>query len=531
MTSLTGFGRIVRFTLRRDRVRIAIWVIGLCIMIVSSGASLLDVYPDQAAIDSYVELFGDNPALIAFAGPGYGFDEPNLGVVLVNETQVFGAVAMALMSIFLLNRQTRVEEENERIDLLRSNVVGRHAPTAASMLVVSGANLVVGAVAAVAFIALGYDTAGSIALAGSLAAVGLLFAGITAVAAQLAGTGRGTLGLSTAALGVAFVVRAAGDIAGNGLSWFSPIGWAQAVRAFADERWWTLGLCVAVTGGLLVGAFWLSARRDLGSGILAAKPGAPNAAGWMTRPIGFAWRLQRGALIGWIVGLFITGAVYGSIGEDVDEMVEENPVMADFLAQLDGASITDSFFSTSAMMLALIASGFAISSALVPRSEETSGRAESIVARPVHRHTWVGSHLAISVVGTTIIMAAAGLGVGVSYAMVSSDSSQVLRLVGAGVVTVPAVLVLIGASIALFGLLPRFALAAWGLLAGVAVIGFFGELLQLPGWTRQLSPFEHLPAVPAEELAVLPLVVMTVLAGALMVVGLLAVRNRDLALQ
>ena len=43
----------------------------------------------------------------------------------------FTAVLVALMSIFLVNRHTRAEEDVERAELVRSSVIGRHAPTAA----------------------------------------------------------------------------------------------------------------------------------------------------------------------------------------------------------------------------------------------------------------------------------------------------------------------------------------------------------------------------------------------------------------
>lgn len=527
MTTLTGLPLLVRFTLRRDRVRLAVWVLGTFALVVGSAASVLDLYPDQAAVESYVRLFGDNPALVAFAGPGYGFDDPNIGVVLVNETQVFGAIAVALMSIFLVNRQTRAEEETERAELLRSAVVGRHAPTAASTIVVAGANLAVGVVCAAGFVALDYPLAGSVALAGSLVAVGLVFAGVTALAAQLFSTGRATLGMSSAVLAVAFVLRAAGDIAHNDLSWLSPIGWAQAVRAYAGERWWTLALCVGVAVGLVAGSFWLSTRRDLGAGLVPARPGPSTAVPWLTRPLGLAFRLQRGALVGWTIGLFVIGGVYGSIADDVDELVEDNPDFADVFVALEGATLTDSFFATSVTMLALIAAGFAVSSVLTTRSEENAGRAEPVLAGPVSRTRWAGSHLVIAVGGTVLTIAASGLGVGAAYAAVVGDAGQIPRLVGVALVTVPAVLVLAGVAAALFGLVPRAAMLAWGVLAVVAVIGFLGQLLRLPAWFRRLSPYEHLPAAPAESVSLLPLLVLTAVAAALMAGGLWGLRRRD----
>ena len=111
MSTLTGLGRLTRLALRLDRVRLPLWIGLLGGLIVISAASLPPVYPDQQAIDSYAALFGDNPALIAFAGPGYGFDDPNIGVILVNETQLWGCIGVALMSIFLVNRHTRADED------------------------------------------------------------------------------------------------------------------------------------------------------------------------------------------------------------------------------------------------------------------------------------------------------------------------------------------------------------------------------------------------------------------------------------
>ena len=530
MTSLTGLSRLVRLVLRRDRVRLPVWIVALSAFVIISAASLPPLYPDQESIDDYARLFGDNPALIAFAGPGYGFDAPNLGVILVNETQLFAFIGVALMSIFLVNRHTRAEEDAERTEVLRSSVVGRPAPTAAAVAVVSAANVVVAVACTVAFVALGYGATGSVALGGSIAVVGLVFTGVTAVAAQATSGGRSTLGLASAVLGATFVLRAVGDIGDNVLRWLSPLGWAQGVRAFADERWWTLAVGSVSAALLVVAAFWLATHRDLGSGLLPQRPGPGRAARWVTRPLGLAVRLQAGSVIGWTTGLFLIGLVYGSIGEDVEEMIEENPTYADFLAQAQGASLTDSFFATSMSMLALLAGGAAISSALRLRTEEGVGRSEPILSAPISRASWVASHLTVAVVGTTIVLAGGGLGIGLSYAVVVSDAGQIPRMVGAALVTAPAVLVLVGVTIALFGLVPRHALFAWAGLAVAVAVDLFGELLQLPEWSRRISPLQHVPALPAEDLRILPLAILLLLAAALVAVGMRGFRSRDLRL-
>jgi ABC-2 type transport system permease protein len=530
VTTLTGTGRLVRLILRRDRLRLGLWIAAIPGLVLAQAVGVQSLYADQAAIDNYVEFFGDNAALIAFSGPGHGFDDPNIGVVLVNEIQVFGCLAMALMSIFAVNRHTRAEEDSERADLVRAHVVGRHAPTTAAVAVVAVVNVVIGILCAAGTIAVGFPGVGSIALAGSMTAVGLMFAGVAAVAAQIASGSRAVLGLAGTALGAAFVIRAAGDISGNGLSWLSPIGWAQGVRAYADERWWTLALCAATAFALVVAAFWLSTQRDLGSGLRSLRAGPPVAARWLARPAGLAFRLQRGALAGWSLGMFLMGVIFGSIGEDVDRMIEENPAMADFFAQLEGTNLTDSFLATSVTMLALFAGGFAVSSALQLRGEEAAGRVESILAGAVSRPRWAAGHLLIACAGTVAVIAAAGLGLGVAYAVVSGDAAQAPRLLGAALVTVPGVLVLVGVATLLFGLVPRAAPATWAALTLMVLIGFFSDVLQLPGWARDLSPLEHLPSVPAEPLAAAPIVALTALAAALVAAGLWSLRRRDLQL-
>lgn len=527
--SLTGIGRLIRLVVRRDRLRLPIWILGLSVVVVASAASLSPLYPDQESIEEYTELFGDNPALVAFAGPGYGFDDPNLGVILVNETQLWACVGVALMSIFLVNRHTRAEEDAERSELLRSNVVGRHAPTAAAVTVVAAANVVVSVVCGAAFIALGYAATGSLALAASLLICGLVFTGLAAVAAQLAGGSRSTLGLASAFLGAAFVIRAVGDIAGSPVRYLSPIGLAQGIRAYADERWWVLGVGVVVAVALTVAAFWIATRRDLGSGILPQRPGRRRAPAWLSGPLGLAFRLQRGSIIGWSVGLLLVGTVYGSIGNDVETMIEDNEAFADVLAQAAGSNITDQFLATAIAQLAVLAAGFAISSALRPRSEEASGLAESVLAAPISRAGWVRSHLIVTGVGTVVVLLAGGLGMGASFAVVTGDAGELPRLLGATLVVLPAVLVLAALASALFGASPRFALVAWAGLAVTVLVELFGEVLRLPAWARALSPLHHVPGVPAEDLRLVPLALLVFVAGVLIAAGLRGVGHRDVA--
>src|SRR5690606_39908656 len=102
---------------------------------------------------------------------------------------------VALMSVFLVIRHTRTEEETGRTELVRASVVGRHASAAAVIIVVTGGHLATAAVIAIALPAVHeqYTPVGSLAYALSLASVGIVFAGVALVAAQLTEHARGAI--------------------------------------------------------------------------------------------------------------------------------------------------------------------------------------------------------------------------------------------------------------------------------------------------------------------------------------------------
>lgn len=548
MSTLTGTKRLVWFILRRDRLRLSLWLLGLAGLAVVSAGSLPAVYKTEAAIRSYATTAGDNPAAIAFAGPGYGFDDPTIGDILVNEVQLFTMIGVALMAVFLVNRHTRAEEDSEQAELVRSCVVGRHAPMAAVLAVVTAQSAIIGLACYVGFIGFGYESTGSAALAASIAIPGVIFAGVALVFAQVMSSGRGVLSSCNLLLGASFVVRAVGDVAGNGVSWLSPIGWAQAVRAFAGEQWWVMALCLAVSGALVAAAFRLSDIRDLGSGLIAPKGGPPAASDWMIGRrrgdealtgravsartmralVGLAARLQVPSLIAWTAGLFVLGVVYGAFGNDVEQMIEDNPAMADFIAMIGEANPVDAYFAAAASMLAITAIGYSISAVMRIRSEETSGHVEVLLSTPASRSQLAVAHMVFAVTGSVLVIAAAGAGMGVAFAVVEGDPSEFVRLLIAALVTVPAVLVLVGATLLLVGLSPARTNLAWALLVAVFVLSYLGELLRIPYSLRQLSPLEHVPAMPVEDFALLPLVVLLLVSGAMAAAGITGLRRRDL---
>jgi ABC-2 type transport system permease protein len=214
---------------------------------------------------------------------------------------------------------------------------------------------------------------GSLLAGAALAGVGLTFAGVAAVAAQVSETARGANSIGIVAVATAFMLRAIGDatgrVAASGVevvsswpSWLSPIGWGQQVRAFGDDRAALLLLFVATTGLLIVGAFSLRTRRDVGAGVLPTRPGPPVAAGrTLLHPVGFAFRLHRGALIGWAVGLAVVAAALGGVAHEVEELIATSEELAALFAGTgDSGMLVDLYIAFALAILALTATAFLI---------------------------------------------------------------------------------------------------------------------------------------------------------------------------
>jgi ABC-2 type transport system permease protein len=526
VTSLVGTGPLVRGIVRRDRVRMLVWMGGIVAMTASSAAGVKGLYATTAELQRAAALIEGNAVAIAFNGPDQGLG--TIGGRIAFETGAFTLVLVALMSLFTISRNTRAEEESGRLELIRATAVGRHAPAAAALIVVAGMNAVTGLGLAVGLRGLDLPAAGCVAYGLSAAAVGLVFAAIAAVTAQVTENTRVASGLAGLAVGLAYTLRAVGDIGGGTLSWVSPIGWGQKLRPFAGEQWWPLALPVACVAGCLWLAGLLASHRDLGGGLVAPRPGPASAPPSLARPLGLAVRLQRGAAIAWASGLLSLGLVYGAVADQADEFLEDlDESVRDMIAR-SGANFIDSFLGTTLLILALVGSGFAVQAALRLRNEETGLRAELVLATPISRRRWAASHLAAAVGGGALVLAAGGFGLGLAYALTVGDIGEFLRLLAGALTYLPATGVLIGLSIALFGLAPRAGPAMWGVLALCFVIGFFGELLDLPGWLTGLSPFEHTPMVPAEDPDVLPLLVQSAVAVALGGAGMAAFRARDI---
>ncbi|MEV5436623.1 ABC transporter permease [Streptomyces sp. NPDC052682] len=518
---LAGTGTLLRFALRRDRLMIPVWTAVTALMVLSMPNSLNALYGTPADRAGLVRQMETNSALRAMVGPVFG---DSLGALTAWRVGVYAAGLAAVTSLLVVVRHTRDEEESGRQELVASGMVGRRASLTAALLAAAVGNAAL-ALLVTAGLA-GQGARGALAFGLGIAGTGTVFATLAAIVAQLTESARLARGLTAGVLGAAFVLRAAGDAAtddgSSPLTWLSPLGWLENLRAFADERWWVLLLFAgaAVLQGVV--AYGLAGRRDVGMSFLPTRPGP--ASGRLGGAGALAWRLQRGSVLGWSIGFLLAGVIYGSLTDGAADLVGDNAGARRIIERMGGqAGLTDAFLSAMIGMLGLVAALYVVASVLRLHGEETSGRAEPVLAGAVGRLRWAAGHLLIAFGGSALLLLLAGLGFAVGH---GRDIGPIL---GGCLTQLPAVWVIGAVAVLLYGLAPRAATAAWGVAGAVLLIGWVGPALDVPQAVLDLSPFGHLPKLPGGQMEWGPVLVMSGIAALLTAAGLVGLRRRDVS--
>jgi ABC-2 type transport system permease protein len=510
-----------------------IWA-GLALFLVFGvAAAMPTTFPTVEARQVFAQGIASNPTELLTVGPVF---DSSIGGLTAWRVRGWMALLFALVSLFIIIRQTRSEESNGRSELIGSNVVGKYAQLTAALILTFSANIVIAVLMAGGLIGIGLPVAGSIALGLSAAASGWVFAAIAAVAAQLTESSGSARGIVIAFVGLFYAIRAIGDTSGehsrlSWLSWLSPYSWIESVRPFGGENWWPFLLVLSFIVILIIMAYVMSLRRDTGAGVLPQRSGPATASILLQSPIGLAWRLNRSNLLFWTIGFAGFGALLGAIAQSLSTQLNASPQFKDIITQMGGnAGPIDGFFSLIIYLLAQVVSAYAILAVLRLRSEERRGHAEFVLNAPVSRIKWASSHIFIAIVGPAVILAALGISMGLTSGLSTGNLwYELSRLLSATMVRLPAIWVMAGIAMILYGLKPRFAgFISWTALAIFILLELVVELKLISPLVLVFSPFVYAPALPAAELTIAPLVGLTCVALILTVTGLIKFRRRDI---
>ena len=526
---LTGSGHLLRLYLRRDRLRLLIWVAALTVTFWLSIEALAQAFPDQAARQARAALVA-SPAARLMTGPGFGLENYTFGALVANEMGLFTLILVAVLGITLVTRHTRAEEESGRMEMVRALPIGHLAPPIAALLTVLIAQVAVSAGVVLTLLVAGLDAGDSVAFGLGLTATGMVFAALAAVTAQILDSARGATGLALAGLGAAFLLRGIGDTMdpqGSWLSWASPIAWAQQTRVYVDLRLWPLILSALLTLVFLAVAMLLARRRDLGAGLRAPRPGPAQASARLTSIPGMAHRLLWGSTAGWAVALFLLAAAFGSLASEIEGALAELPALTDWVA-IDLERLNATYAAALLTILLVAPMAQLVAAVLRWRTEEQTGRASWLILSGDHRLSALGGWLAVATAHAILTVLATGLGLALGMAAVLDDPDLPGRIIAAALASVPGVVVAGAFAALLVGMVPARAGIAWTVVVWAIIVAWLGELLGLPEWARYLSPLHPTAMLPADPVEPLTLGILAAIVLGLTAVGLVGFRRRDL---
>lgn len=532
-SALAGTGNLLRFLIRREWIRLTVWVAFLLAFCTYYVTAVGAVYPTaQDRLNRAASI--SSPGGVFLGGPGYGLGDYTVGAMFANEMTIWLMVLLAVMNILQISRTTRTEEATGRAELVRAHPVGRHAGTVAAFLLVVIADAAFAALGSVLLIVVGRLPApDTLVLMTGLMMTSLVFAGIVTVTCQLTVHGGGATGLAMAVLGAALMIRGLGDIMeqhGSWMSWVSPLAWTQQLRAYVDLRVWPLGLSVtAVIAALAFGAL-LASRRDLGDALLHERPGRADTGQSLAGPFALALRQQRTALLWWLVACV---AVFGASGlfvgrgfsDTLDAIADQN----DLTSIIFGDDPLAAFLRLMMVHNALAVAVYTIGTALRIKSEEDEGRLALSLSRPISRTTVLLSHLAVVGLGAFLLMFLGG-GVALWFGSLVAGGN-----IGPGIVLTCAgafalaIAVILAFTAALYAWMPRVVSPlAWALFAVVVIVVFFENLLGLPDAVKALSPFWWVGDYPTTAIDPAHLFGLGAAALALLALAVVGFRRRDL---
>jgi len=523
-------GKLIRFIIRRDRIRIIIWLLVLTAITLIIAPAYTELFPTEKERLVMAETV-QNPAMIAMLGPVYGLDNYTIGVMFGSQMLLFTAIAVGVMNIFLVTRHTREDEENGRIEIIRSLPVGRLSNVTSTTIVAIGVNILLSLIIGIGLWALRIESMGvegSLLYGAALGVTGIFFSTVTVFFVQLSENTRGTIGFSFFILGFAYLIRALGDVGNKTLSLFSPLGWIVRTQVYANNYWWPVILTAGVAFIIIAAAFYLNSIRDLEAGFIPARSGRKTASIFLKNPLGLGLRLQRTAIISWLVGIFVLGASYGSVLGDINSFIETNEMYRKLIIVGEGFSLTDQFITTIMSVIAIFSAIPSLLMLLKLKKEEKKNRAEQLLARSVSRNRLLASFLIIAIIMSFISLSLASVGMWSAEISVMEEPVSFITIFKTGIVYLPAIWIMIGLATLFLGVYSWATGLTWLYLVYSFFVIYLGKLLQLPQWMKKLSPFGNIPQLPVEDMNWAIILILTIIALFLIASGFAGYNRRDI---
>jgi ABC-2 type transport system permease protein len=530
--AIHNFPALLRFALKRDRVWLGAWILGLLLLGVFFAPMLPGVAGNAAELAAMRQTM-ESPMLVSMTGMLYG-DTYTYGVMLGQTMLTWMGLIAGIMNVFLVIRHTRKDEESERLDLILALPVGKTSTLFAVMLEVIIANLVIALLTGVGLAALQVESiylGGSMLYGTLIGLCGILSAALAAIFAQLASTSRAATGLSILVLGVFFLMRAVGDVGNEALACISPLGLIERSELFVGNYLWPSVILIIECVALFPIAFWLNGRRDLGQGLIPTRKGRSRASFLLNGTWNLAFRLVRTIAFVWIIVAFALSAAYGSVFGSIEEFLNSSELFQAVIGVSGAGTMADylnPMVATLQLIMGIIATVSVVTLVLHLKTEEGRGRLEQVYANSVSRTSTLLAYIVMASVLAFIVQLTNALGMWIASCFVLTDPLPFIEFLKTSMNLLPALLLFVGLAAFFIGVIPRLAGISWAFLGYSFLVVYLGGMLNMPKWAEAIAPFSAVARYPVEQIEAVPLAVLLGLYLLLCGIGLITYRRRDL---
>ncbi|MBC1427248.1 tetronasin resistance protein [Listeria fleischmannii] len=517
---------------KRDYKKIIFWVLGLGAFSGAYVPAFEEIAKGTGLIGMYETM--QNPAMISMVGPTpvQNAADYNVGAMYSNEMLLFcGLFAMIISALHVVGH-TRKEEDLGLTELVRSFQVGRQSNSLAVIIETVVINLLLGAVTAIILMSFGATSitpGGSVLFGASIAAAGLIGAVIALVLAQIMPNSSSATGASLGIVGLLYILRAGTDVTNVDLSMLNPMGWVYLTYPFTENNVLPLLYVALFSLVLIVAAFMLEGKRDMGAGYLPEREGRAEAKKSLLSVSGLFFKINKGVIIGWLVAFVVMGAAYGSIYGDMQSFLESNDLVKQMFTQ-SGVSIEESFTATIMMVLVSLVSILPIAIINKLFVEESRLRLSQIYASKVTRSKlyWTTISLALISAVLGILLGVGSLGATAMYVMKGKSVMDMGDFLASGFNFLPSVLFFAGLAALIFGFVPKFTKLVYAYLGYSFALNYFSGILDLPDWFLKTAIQSYIPQMPVDHFDAPTFITITVIGIAFIILGYLGYKNRDL---
>jgi len=502
--------------------------------IASSAITYTRFYKTPAQRDALAATYGSDKATSALFGPApqlqtvAGFTVFKISMTLI----ILGALWGLLTSTRLL----RGEEDSGRWELLLGGPTTRKGATIQALLGLGTGAFALWVLTALITAVAGLDSKVHIAVGPSLyfalamVASAIMFLAVGACTSQLAATRRQAAAYAATFLGLAYGVRLIADagLGLHGLIWASPLGWVEELQPLTSPRPLALVPILVFTSVLAVAAVHLAGSRDVGASVVPDRTHSEPHLRLLVGPTGLAIRMVRPTVIGWWVAIAVSALLYGLIARSAGATISGSSVQQVFSKLGAPGTGADTVLGVCFLILAILVAFVAAGQLTAARSEESGGRLDHILVRPIARSTWLAGRLLVAVV----VVLASGVTGGVFAWLGAASQHAGVRfttLLNAGVNLVPPAITILGIGVLAFGVRPRTtSIVVYTLLGWSALIVVVGGIGATSHWILDTSVFHQMASAPAVSPHWEANGVMTAVGIAGAILGGLAFARRDL---